>query len=739
MTLELPLISLIEVGEEVSLIPRGAAPGDIAIVCDQPAIVDVRPDGTITGRSPGRARLRITMEPSITHEIPVHVVPIWSQPLPLRPERPRLRYTAAELAQRRQLLQQERLPGLGLHPRRMADAFRAKADAFADESALELVFDITGETFPLTLRYPFAQPAPLPQPYGFTDYPFWTRLSREIEQRLITLAMAYSLTGDARYAEKARGILLALIHWAKWQEYDKPTNNLSLPHFTMGAAIAYDELHDQLAEAERAEVRQAILRLGLRPMSSWLDQRLDHNIAVLMNAGMMLGALAIADEIPFAAKYYDRSRDGLAWYIGQREESAATEGLVYLSYAFNTILKVAAAARRAVGDDSLLQSPYLSGDLIDLFLYLWAGAGGYANLADARHEHDANILMLQLVNEFADPRAAWLVQQAADDPRQLFPHLQRDVAVPPLDQLDLPRSRHFQRIDWVALRSGWGDKDTLLAFIASPSESGHTHFDQNHFILNVAGDWLITDPGYQNYTPGPEHEFTNGTIGHNALLVNGEGQSVRGHGRIVRASLGDGLDVVCGDATAAYEGRLQRWHRHIVYVKPDYVLIFDEIIPADSADCISLLFHTDQSVSVGDRSLRVGERLEDGRTAVVVFTGPRAAVALQLQAGHAITLRHDQFPGAERFGTFLRAELTPATHHRVATVLRPHLDGAPAEPLAIALSGNTDDVRLVVHQPHGADEHRFVREDASEAPLRHSLVKRAGPTAPAQAHQKGSR
>jgi len=34
---------------------------------------------------------------------------------------------------------------------------------------------------------------------------------------------------------------------------------------------------------------------------------------------------------------------------------------------------------------------------------------------------------------------------------------------------------------------------------------------------------------------------------------------------------------VAGDATAAYEGRLKRFWRHIFFVKPDVIVIADEV------------------------------------------------------------------------------------------------------------------------------------------------------------------
>lgn len=725
MQLDRPLISVLDTGETASLVPRGADPHESTFTSDDPAIVAVTPEGMARGVFPGTTTLHLRRGDGGQRALPVTVLAPQSQPVSFLAGHPRLRFTTDELAARRALLAGEDVAGLKFDLGAAKAGFLARADLFATEPSLEILFEISGETFPLSLPHPLAQPEPLPQPYGFTDYPFWTRLSREIEQQLVTLSLAWSLTGEERYAAKATQILLALANWQKWHEYDKATNNLSLPHFTMGAAIAYDELHDRLSPDEQATVQEAILELGLRPMSYWFHDRLDHNIVVLMNAGMLLGALAIGDDTPYLDKYVTEPLDALRWYLTQREESGTTEGLVYTSYACGTIFKAGSAARRVTGDDTLLRSPFMRETLPDLYLYLRGGAGGFANLSDARYlESDPGALMLQHYNEYEDRRAAWLVQRSSVDGAALFPHLQRDLPSPSAAALDFPRSRRFTPFDWAALRTGFGDDDTLVAFTSSPSAVGHNHFDQNHFILNTGGDWLICDPGYQNYTPGPEHVFTNATIGHNALLVNDEGQLTRGHGRIIAAELGEDIDLVTGDATAAYEGRLERWHRHVLFAKPDYVLIVDDIIPAAVADRLTLLFHTTHAVTANGTPLAVGATIDDARGTSFAIAGPHASVRLRTGAGSPIQIRHDHYPGAERFGSYLRAELTPADRHLVATVLHPTLGGPTDDLGAFAFHGDASGARLEIAHAAGHDVVRIDRAPGG-GPLVTSLIQRA--------------
>ena len=677
MRIELPLLSYLDVGEQATLAPRlsgaASAPDQWVFRSSAPEILQVSADGQLIGQAVGDATIAVGVTAdgaSTDATLAVQVLSPAAARVNLRPEHPRIRFTADELHRRRALLTTGQLSQLGLDLRQRFQALRDRADTFSTEREFTLTYTIAEETFTPRHPLPIAQPASLPQPRGFTDYPFWTLLSRTVETRLTTLTLAYALTGEQRYAAKAKEYLLALAGWSKWHEYDKATNNLSLPHFTIAAAIAYDELWALLTPEERATVRASILQLGLRPMSYWFERPLDHNITTLMNAGMVVGYLAIGDELPHLGKFFTRPFANLQWYLAQRDAGETTEGLLYTAYAVNTLLTVASQIRRATGNDELWQSPFLRTTLPELYLYFRGGQGGLANLSDAGHEDGSTPLLTHLAREYAHPIAAWLIshyQRDSDAPLLL---LDRDVPVTPLAALGLPTSKVFLPMGWAALRTGWDDDATLLAFTASGSAAGHNHFDQNSFILSVAGDWLLTDPGYQTYSPGAENVFTNATLGHNALLVNGEGQQRKGHARITDQFLTPGFDAVAGDATDAYAGALTRWMRQILYVKPHYFLLVDEVTPAAADDTLELLFHAQRPMVLGGRALSVGEAFNSPADEITI-AGEHAGVGLRVITPETTRWTYEQYPGAERFGAYLRVRLPQAAHQQAVTLLQP--------------------------------------------------------------------
>jgi len=72
-----------------------------------------------------------------------------------------------------------------------------------------------------------------------------------------------------------------------------------------------------------------------------------------------------------------------------------------------------------------------------------------------------------------------------------------------------------------SLRTGWNRDDVLAAVGMSRGEMGHLHADGGQLILGWHGRCWITDPGYQQYRPGDEREFTLGGEAHNAPVIDG--------------------------------------------------------------------------------------------------------------------------------------------------------------------------------------------------------------------------
>ena len=173
-------------------------------------------------------------------------------------------------------------------------------------------------------------------------------------------------------------------------------------------------------------------------------------------------------------------------------------------------------------------------------------------------------------------------------------------------------SRSYPTTGVVTMRSGWDDQATFVGLKSGSSAVGHSQLDANSFVVSSRGERLLIDEGIWPYghdlgffdsDGGKRWNFDgNGTIGHNTLMVDGEGQCYGADypGRIVSFDSGGDVDVAVGDATAAYGGKLKRYLRTLAFLKPDVVLVYDRV-SSDVPRLLEWLFHHRAEVSGDER------------------------------------------------------------------------------------------------------------------------------------------
>ena len=102
---------------------------------------------------------------------------------------------------------------------------------------------------------------------------------------------------------------------------------------------------------------------------------------------------------------------------------------------------------------------------------------------------------------------------------------------------------------------------------------------------------------------GSYKEAVKATKAHNTILVGGEGQPIQdlhAGGQSLAYHGGTAFSYWLGDATAAYAGRLQRFHRHILHVPPEHFLIIDDLAAPAPQRFQWLLHSMDQPEVRGD-------------------------------------------------------------------------------------------------------------------------------------------
>jgi hypothetical protein len=195
---------------------------------------------------------------------------------------------------------------------------------------------------------------------------------------------------------------------------------------------------------------------------------------------------------------------------------------------------------------------------------------------------------------FHRPDFAWAADGAAPELLWLMggEGIRAFDALHPAPPSDASASRIFPSGGYAVVRSGWKpDAHQLIADVGPlgcPTSSGHGHADLLSIQCAVFGEPCLVDAGAYCYTPEPEwRDFFRGTAAHSTVRVDGLDQAepagpFRWHQR-PRARLRSWQSDPDADILDADHDAYRRLsdpvtcRRRVIFVKPDYWLIVDDI------------------------------------------------------------------------------------------------------------------------------------------------------------------
>lgn len=501
---------------------------------------------------------------------------------------------------------------------------------------------------------------PLPEPpkyHTFQDpnqirmgYVFYFReFRRRLDWVLTPLSIAYLFTGEERYGLRAKEILLTVEPWgvegpmsllARWG--DEP--GLSMARH---GHRAYDFLYPLFDSGERERLKNLTIARGrqilerLRKADYLATPAESHNGRLI--AYLAEYAMVLKTEAPDAAEWLDYSLRGLTSFYPHWGDADGgwAEGVSY-ALAYNDIYLAALESLRRAGFD-LYRRPFFQ-SVRRFFLYCTSPIGEMKPFGDGSENggpgESGAALLTHHARRFQDPLCLWWARQAAPDGGvdPLISLITEDN-LKPQPPSALPLAALFRGIGWGALHSALDDprKDTFFLFKSSPFGSvSHSHADQNSFIIMKGGRALAIPSGY--YGPAysmPHHaEWTRQTKANNSVLVNGEGQVVRSEaaqGRIEVFRHQQALTYLCGDAAAAYGGKMKRFLRHVLFLRPGVFIILDELAAAEPAQ-FQWLLHAFERMTVDPSSGTVLSRRQE------------ASLTVRLACEHGLILTQtDQF------------------------------------------------------------------------------------------------
>lgn len=421
---------------------------------------------------------------------------------------------------------------------------------------------------------------------------WWGNRTRSVAvgEAAATLALVYRLSGERRYGEAARDLVMAVAKWDPAGSTNFRYNDEAAMPLLYLPARAYTWAQDCFTPEQRSRLAEQMAARGAdcynhliaarhlwRPYNSH-SNRSWHKLGEL--------SLAFYGEIPQAEEWLDFALTVFytCYPVWGGADGGWHEGVSYWSSYMSRFLHWAFASQPILGIDPFEKPFFRETGYYGLYtLPPGAKAGAFGDLAAQADSTRIARLMRQLAAGARNPHWQWY----ADAHKAVIGGYHGLICAVRLHDVAskkpeaLPSSRAFGGVGLAVMNSNLFDgADNIQAhFKSSPyGRQSHGYNSNNSFLLNINGQCALIASGRRDIHGSPHHtKWMWESKSDNSILVNGEGQiahSAASKGRIAFFHTSPALDCVVGEAGESYTN-LERWTRRIFFFKPHGLLIHD--------------------------------------------------------------------------------------------------------------------------------------------------------------------
>ena len=523
----------------------------------------------------------------------------------------------------------------------------------------------------LTMNEPlYREPDPWPEDYQEIYIHEW-RTMRPYTQRMVTSALAYLYTGDRRFAEEARRRLMNFMSW----DVNGPSSTIWPTELGMdiaeNATPVFDWIYDALSNEDRRICKEILTARMVQINRDVHRARPMESQPFSSHPGRMVGfalegGIVLAHEAPEARDWLDYTLK-LVWSTYPAwggDEGGWHEGISYWSGYMRRMVRV--VHELDIYGIPLKDKPFFrnTGYFGLYAAYPERPTTAFGDGHDTPLGTATGIVTYMASNLYDNPYFRWHAEQVSDGPsgrkaiRIFNPGLE---ARPPLPG-ELPQSRVFYDVGLVAMHSRMSDPDNnvMMLFKSNPFGAiSHNHASQNAFIIEAFKEPLAISSGYYRSYGSPHHSnWIWETKAHNSILVDNQGQVPRrrdSRGKIIDYIENGNYVYTAGDATDAYGGRLEKFHRHVLFVRPGYFVIIDDLQSSGQESTYQWLLHTTNAMQVDENS-----------NAVISTSGDARLTARFLTPGNLEFKQHTGFDPR-----VINAETAPDQFHLIASTTDP--------------------------------------------------------------------
>lgn len=446
--------------------------------------------------------------------------------------------------------------------------------------------------------------------------------SKPFYEYMPILGFAYHFTGDSRYFEKAKKLMLLYSGYKKWYGSGFfAKSELNNAHFNFGMACGYDMFYDSLTKEERKIISDATIQKGIMPtVDDWLRPEtrvhamdtMGHNWWIVCISMAGVAALVMKKDCPELEKEYGLILDGVkTWfdYNGNEynmkpktlDNGAYYEGLSYLDFAMREYGIFRLAVKRLENKD-IFDDEYILKMCSEFYcnaIYPSEKEPKTVRFGDMATENMLAAPKILLASGAELPYMRWYISKWHEREATIYDILFYDEIYNGTVQKPSCEFACYNKIGWSIMRNSFSDNSSMLA-IKCGDTWNHAHADAASFIYYSDGEEIISEGGTCAYGEKEYVDYFCSSLAHNTILYENHGQERRdifNHTRLKGKLFGEYSDenikYICADATGPMAHYYRRFLRHFLMVD-DMVMIYDDLEAYESGK-IQFLLHEKKS------------------------------------------------------------------------------------------------------------------------------------------------
>ena len=448
---------------------------------------------------------------------------------------------------------------------------------------------------------------------------------------MMHLGMAYQLTGDQKYADRAYKEAQVLFYvpskdyWGRtgddrdfWNSY----SFLDVSEISTTMALCYDWMYDAWTPAQRLELTKHTMEKGImRSYRGMFDEynfnlgdpndqmtfKLTNNWGAVCNGGMLMTAIAFMEaDTHVCSQIAEAHIRALEHFLPSYAPSGAWgEGASYWAYALK-YLTMACATLDSIADTDYGVHKTQGLKESQLFALSCEGKTGVVGFGDVGGGHVNAPFMLYWANKYKDDQIGGARVYSMKEFG--FNYNIYDLIYYNADYIDSdyvhPLTSYYKGTEVVTMAAGYDKTDAFVAISGGDGKTSHGHMDSGGIIIEKNNLRVLCDAGAEHY--GASSYFSTNRYwyykarpeGHNIFVINPQnlkdnagnyyhGQSGSAFSEITEYSSEQKTATM--DLSAAYARDVSDAQRKISIVGQDIViedeieLLSDASMPSDGS------------------------------------------------------------------------------------------------------------------------------------------------------------